>query len=40
MGIWDNETLAKLRAMKNKMLGLDEKIQIQGLKKIKSEESL
>ena len=25
MGIWDNETLAKLRAMKNKMLGLDEK---------------
>ena len=25
MSIFDDETLAKLRAMKNKMLGLDEK---------------
>lgn len=40
MGIWDNETLAKLRAMKNKMLGLDEKNIDSGIEKIKSEESL
>ena len=35
MGIWDNETLAKLRAMKNKMLGLDEKNIDSGIEKDK-----